>query len=99
MNLSLTLKGFLVSFPPQRRIMVMTTGLLCSESAPSINLGFGESNKEVLLNAKKIITFKCPSGERERESTSRGRGRGRSRLTAEQGARCRARSQDPEIVT
>jgi len=39
--------------------------------------------------------------QRERESTSRenSRGRGRSRLPAKQGARCGARSQDPEIMT
>ena len=37
--------------------------------------------------------------ERERESRSGGRGRGASRLPSEQGARCGAPSQDPEIMT
>jgi len=41
---------------------------------------------------------------RERESPDaqvggRGRGRGTSKLPAEQGARCRDASQDPEIMT
>ena len=35
----------------------------------------------------------------ERETRSRGRGRGRSRLSAQQGARCRAQSQDPRTMT
>ena len=39
--------------------------------------------------------------ERERAQADRvaGRGRGRSRLPAEQGARCRTRSQDARIMT
>ena len=37
--------------------------------------------------------------EKRAQVVQTGRGRGRSRLLAEQGTRCRARSQDPETMT
>ena len=54
------------------------------------------------MNALFIYLFiwqRLRERESERGNTSRGSGRGRSRLPTEQGAWCRAQSQDPGIMT
>lgn len=37
--------------------------VLCSKSAPSIDLGDEDTDKEAVFNAKEIVTLKCPPGE------------------------------------
>ena len=52
-----------------------------------------------ILSFKKIHFIYFFETEREKRNRRGETGRGRSRLPAEQGARCRASSQDPEIMT
>ena len=63
---------------------------------------FADCHKVSLAHTKVLHFFlKFYLFEREHDSTSRGssRGRGSSRLPAEQGATCRAESQDLGIMT
>ena len=66
------------------------------ESCRSIPPSFGiPDSTSPFFFLKDLICLR----ERESMSSGQGRGRGRSRLLAEQGAWCRAWSQDPEIMT
>ena len=53
----------------------------------------------IKIHLKPFLKKKTLFESKRAHAVGSGRGRQRSRLLAEQGARCRTRSQDPRIVT